>query len=450
MRHAGSARRRLGRRLAWAALLGPVVSVSLLLGVTASADQTAPKRITCLEKLPPGAKRPTLKETFPGEAIAGYEAPLGLEIRHGKGETPLASGFRVSAGSDVAKALEEAGFLVGEADGGGALQLKTVDDGDEAVTTVTLPIVVAPTKSGKRSLTLPQLPINVSRANGDTMTVCTQLHLITAIDPTSGEEDPKPHPNPDPRAQREDWPLMKWILAGAVLLFLLLLLVGWWVRKQMQKPVPDATPERRLPWEEALEELAALRTSPMLDDRLGAQREHDRAELYDRVSDCVRKYMGARYGFEGLGFDGLETTTDEMMTLLSRVRPGVPRIDLVQTFLSDCDLVKFARVVPGVTECNQALERAEVIVRATIPAPRSDGLPNAAPPPGALATPAAAAAPPRPELSEAPPPPPPPVPAPAPAAEAPVPADESAATSASATAPANEGAPPADESERAP
>lgn len=431
MRQARPSRRSLGARLAWAALLGPVLSASLVVGLTASADQTAPKRITCLEKLPPGAKRPTLKETFPGEVIAGYEAPLGLEIRHGKGETPLASGFRVTAGSDVAKALEEAGFLVGEADGGGALQLKTVDDGDEAVTTVTLPIVVAPTKSGKRSLTLPQLPINVSRANGDNMTVCTQLHLITAIDPTSGEEDPKPHPNPDPRAQREDWPLMKWILAGVVLLFLLLLVVGWWVRKQMQKPVPDATPVRRLPWEEALEELAALRTSPMLDDRLGAQREHDRTELYDRVSDCVRKYMGARYGFEGLGFDGLETTTDEMMTLLSRVRPGVPRIDLVQTFLSDCDLVKFARVVPGVTECNQALERAESIVRSTIPIPRSDAAAGPDVPQGPaqpLATPAppVASAPTKPEPPAEPPPdPPPPPPAPPPPA---APAGESEAS----------------------
>jgi hypothetical protein len=49
-----------------------------------------------------------------------------------------------------------------------------------------------------------------------------------------------------------------------------------------------------------------------------------RGELFDRVSDTVRKYLGARYGFEGLGFDGLETTTAEMMTLLKRVRPGVP------------------------------------------------------------------------------------------------------------------------------
>jgi hypothetical protein len=56
-----------------------------------------------------------------------------------------------------------------------------------------------------------------------------------------------------------------------------------------------------------------------------------------------------------------------MMTLLARVRPGVPRIDLVRRFLDECDLVKFAKVDPSIADCDEALRRAETIVRVTTP-----------------------------------------------------------------------------------
>ena len=36
------------------------------------------------------------------------------------------------------------------------------------------------------------------------------------------------------------------------------------------------------------------------------------------MSDAVRKYLGGRYGF-----DGLETTTGEMTSILKRVEPPV-------------------------------------------------------------------------------------------------------------------------------
>jgi hypothetical protein len=350
----------------------------------ASADQTAPKQVTCLEKIPQGAKRPTIEERFPGEVVAGYEATLELEIRHGKGETPLASGFRLSSGSDVEKALKAAGFLVADPDAGADFDVETESDGDRSLTRARIPIVVAPNESGTRSLILPEMPIPISRANGETMTVCTRVHLVTVTDPTAGEEDPKPHPNSPARPQIEPWPLMKWILLGIVLALVVLALMIRWIRKQLALAAPSPEATRRLPWEEALLELAALRASPLYDDRSGAGPV--RAELFDRTSDTVRKYLGARYGFEGLGFDGLETTTGEMMTILARVRPGVPRIDLVRRFLDECDLVKFAKVDPIIADCDEALRRAETIVRVTTPlasnaTPEPPGSPSSPPPP---------------------------------------------------------------------
>jgi hypothetical protein len=197
-----------------------------------------------------------------------------------------------------------------------------------------------------------------------------------------------PRANPPPRHQIEDWPLIRWLLIALVALLVIAAIVTWWVRRQMRKPVPAPIPVRRLPWEEALSELAEHVKSPLMDPRNEATK--GRVELFDKVSDTLRKYLGARYGFEGLGFDGLETTTDEMMTLLRRVRPAVPRLDVIDSFLTECDLVKFARVVPEATDCKLAIERAETVVRATIPVqpampgpagPRPPG-PHPGPPPG--------------------------------------------------------------------
>ncbi|NUP13885.1 MAG: hypothetical protein HOW73_48235 [Polyangiaceae bacterium] len=345
-----------------------MLTVFTLLPQQASADQTASKTITCEEKIPKGAKRPKIKEKFPGEVVAGFEAPLELEIHHGKGETPLPSGFKAATGSTVGKFLEEAGFLVAEPDGSSGVTLETQDEGNGAVTKVRIPFVVAPQKSGNQSLTLPQMPLTIGRANGDMMTVCTQLHLMTALDPTAGEEDPKPRPNPDPRAQTEAWPLMKYLLAALIGLLIVAAILAWWVRKQLKKPVPQPLEAQRLPWEEALAELQSLASSPVLGQGSAeARRGVARSELFDRVSDTLRKYLGARYGFEGMGLEGLDTTTDEMLGLLKRVRPNVPSLDLIQQFLAECDLVKFARVVPDIGDCKLAMERAETVVRATIP-----------------------------------------------------------------------------------
>lgn len=358
---------RLARAIAVGAPLAAALALTLatLAPSPAVADQTASDVVTCKETIPKGAKRPKIKEKFPGEVTAGFEAPLEIEIRHGKGETPLPSGFKLLPGSPTKKFVEEAGFILAEPNGATGVTVETKEEGSVAVTRVKIPLVVAPKKSGKQALTLPQMPLSIDRANGDKMVVCTQLHLLTALDPTAGEEDPKPRPNPAGRPQREEWAVMKiiaWVLLG---LLLLAAIIAWWVRRQLRKPVPAPEPERRPPWEVALGELAQLGGSPLLDE--SASGGPKRAEHFDKVSDTLRKYLGARYGFEDLGFDGLETTTDEMMGLLKRVRPHVPSLDLVQTFLSECDLVKFANVEPAMGDCRLALDRAEKIVRATVP-----------------------------------------------------------------------------------
>lgn len=349
------------KRLAWASAV--VLAWALLAPSSALADETVNKDVTCEERIPKGAKRPKVKEKFPGEVIAGFGATLELEIRHGKGETPLPNGFKIVSGSAQGKSLEDAGFLLAEANGGPPVVVDTKEEDNISITKVSIPFVVAPLKSGNLSQQLPPMPFNVGRANGETMTLCTQVHLVTVLDPTAAEEDPMPRANPAPRPQREPWPLIKYLLAAAIAFLVIGILLTWWVVRQVRKPVPQPPAEARLPWEQALTELQALASSPLLES--GSERE--RGEYFDKVSDTLRKYLGARYGFVDVGIDGLETTTDEMMKLLRRVRPGVPRIDLIHEFLRESDLVKFARVVPEVSECKVAVQRAEVVIKTTTP-----------------------------------------------------------------------------------
>jgi hypothetical protein len=88
------------------------------------------------------------------------------------------------------------------------------------------------------------------------------------------------------------------------------------------------------------------------------------AEHFDRVNDTLRRYLGARFGF-----DGLESTTDEIVRALRVAQPkGISLIEL-QHFLQHCDLVKFANLTPSVDDCLRALEVSERIVRDTMPAP---------------------------------------------------------------------------------
>jgi hypothetical protein len=86
-------------------------------------------------------------------------------------------------------------------------------------------------------------------------------------------------------------------------------------------------------------------------------------EHFDRVSFAVRQYLGDRYGF-----DGLESTTREMLNVLRRVTPPIATLPQIQTFLRKADLVKFARLTPTAAECQVALDAGEEIVQRTVPA----------------------------------------------------------------------------------
>jgi hypothetical protein len=333
-------------------------------------------RSACIEHVPEGKERPAIKESFPERGRAGYAAVLRVEVPHGLGETVLPGGFNLQLDSPEGRALRQAEFVIPALDGPAAPRM-TKSDADGAVsTTVELSFVPLPKEPGPHTLTLPSVPIAVARASGELITVCTSPHTLHVDDPIANVAHAAPRPNPAPVRQLEVWTAAKNAALGALIALplgaLIAFLVSRWLRRQ--RPVPPPPPPRP-PWELALEALARVRGKRLLEQGLTTQH-------FAEVSLAVRAYLGQRYGF-----DGLESTTRELLERLAQLSAAKPEPELfaeVEELLRRADLVKFANLTPEAAECEIALERGEHIVRRTTPAPTP---PSAAPPVSPFAPP---------------------------------------------------------------
>lgn len=328
----------------------------------------------CVESVPRGGERPRTSEFFPLRGTAGHAVALGITVVHGKGERVLPAGFAGSELTEARKILKSAGFALPSQNGTGAARVLPLADeaNGSAKTQVELLLVPLPPEPGRQVLRLPSLPLAIARANGEITTVCTQTHDILVEDPTASTPEAAPRPNAPPLPQREEFTALKKALLYGSLGLLAGALLAWAVRRFLSRPkaVPPPPPPRP-PWEVALEKLAATGRADLV--ATGRKAEH-----VDRVSDAVREYLGARFGF-----DGLESTTDEIMAALrtrgqdvlaERPDDGTTRATLrdVQQFLAASDLVKFANLDPSEGECARTLAEGERLVRATMPRDRVD------------------------------------------------------------------------------
>ena len=310
---------------------------------------------SCVERIPSGKDRPKFSEKIATRAISGHALTLEVVVEHGKGETVLPTGFRLLSDSPQAKALEREGFALPDPDGAAGPQLQRTEQGERATTKAIISVVPLPPKPGRHQLLLPPLPIAVSRASGELITVCTAPHPVTVEDPIANAPNPMPRHNPAARRQLEIWTTAKHVtiavLIALVIGALAALLISRWLRRPKKLPPP---PPPRPPWDVALEALHDIRHA-------GLTREGRFAEVFDRVSDVLRRYLGDRYGY-----DGLESTTREALTSLRIVSPAIDDLAGIETFMRDADLVKFARLTPSEGECLDLLARAESIVTRTI------------------------------------------------------------------------------------
>jgi hypothetical protein len=311
---------------------------------------------TCVEHIPEGKSRPPLSEQFPSKGKSGFTAWLEVTLEHGKGENVLPGGFQVQHGSDDAKAIERAQFMLPDPSSATTARVTSQEQGARVVTKISIPFVPLPKKPGRQELTLPSVPIALARASGDLITLCTTTHVISIEDPTANDPQAKPKKNPPAERQLEEWTLLKQLsYAGVAALGAALfgfLLARWWSKRTRKLPPP---PPPRPPWEVAVESLQRIRRETWIADQ--------RYDFhFDQVSDVVRRYLGAMFGF-----DGLESTTREALAQLESKLPPGELLEEIKVFLKKADLVKFARLTPTEAECHGALEQGERFVQRTMP-----------------------------------------------------------------------------------
>jgi hypothetical protein len=117
----------------------------------------------------------------------------------------------------------------------------------------------------------------------------------------------------------------------------------------------------------ALDAWALSEISRTESDRLIEQKKLK--ELYTRLSDTLRRYLGKLYNFpawdmtSGELFFQLEDIEGEQLS--KHVPAYREAITLCRGLFEEADMVKFAKYLPEPSKCRQAIERAREIVRLT-------------------------------------------------------------------------------------
>ena len=133
---------------------------------------------------------------------------------------------------------------------------------------------------------------------------------------------------------------------------------AWLYRRYRRRSRPQAlvpTLPPRPAHEVAREALDALEAAGLL--------ERGEIKTYHiRLSDILRVYVEGRFGV-----DAMEMTTGEVLDGLNRTDADRGAVADVRRALDRCDLVKFAKLRPAISECRELLPLARRVVDVTAP-----------------------------------------------------------------------------------
>jgi len=157
-----------------------------------------------------------------------------------------------------------------------------------------------------------------------------------------------------PVAVPRDYRPLLWIALGVVAVLTAIALLYRWINRPQLSRVIAARP----PHELALEALARLRADRLVE--AGRQEE-----FYVRLATIVRRYLEARFHLRAPEMTSEEflqaAQLDPQLAASQRARLG--------QFLSEADLVKFARYQPAPADAERAQDAARQFVESTVPAP---------------------------------------------------------------------------------
>lgn len=150
-----------------------------------------------------------------------------------------------------------------------------------------------------------------------------------------------------------DWlTLLLWILAAVLVIAAVYFLYKKYYRKkgveEVVKPVILLPPH-----EEALMKLDQL-------DREQLWQKGFIKEYHSRITEIIREYFEKRFGLPAM-----ELTTSEQLSMLSVIPDAKQILELTESFLSNADLVKFAKFVPMDGVNSEMMKQAVEIVNRT-------------------------------------------------------------------------------------
>ncbi len=204
---------------------------------------------------------------------------------------------------------------------------------------------------------IPSVELTYFGQDGNVKSLRTQPVPITITSLIANEPEPKLKDNADSLPVRQRDYLFVYI-AGGFLAAGLGAMIALLVRRRLRaRPKVVPVVPRRPAHEVAMEKL----------DRLGTvlATGGDLRPFYFELSEAIREYLGARFGF-----DSLEMTTEELVEAMRhapiQATNGVVEGEIAG-WLSACDLVKFAKVAPSPEQARGALETAILMVASTRP-----------------------------------------------------------------------------------
>ncbi len=211
-------------------------------------------------------------------------------------------------------------------------------------------------KYDSANVTIPQIPVQYKIQNDTAVnTVLANPVFFTVttlkINPKEGIKDVKA-----PIKIPLNWlTIIIWILVVLVVLG-----AAYYLYLRYRKKKGLVVPERRIvklpPHVTALNSLRTIEEQKLWQN--GKIKE-----FHSAITEVIRKYFAERFKLPAM-----ELTTSETIELLKRNREAEPILDTTNNFLTNADLVKFAKFSPLTSVNEEMMKQAYGIVKKTIPA----------------------------------------------------------------------------------
>jgi len=150
------------------------------------------------------------------------------------------------------------------------------------------------------------------------------------------------------------WLIFRFVIAGVLILLIGILIYIFIKRRREGKSlIPRREKPKIPPHVIALEELEKLSAENLLE-------KGEIKQYYIRISEIIRQYVEDRFFIVAL-----EMTTNQLVKILRENQVEDEAINLVENFLMNCDLVKFAKYIPSANENTKTTDMAYQIIEDT-------------------------------------------------------------------------------------